>query len=536
MFEIFKRVGLILFVFSVFFLTSCEGKGKLQIENPKGADVYINGKHAGKTPLDIELREGKYDITVATTEFDRDTKKGVWIYYDKTTKLDFNPKPTGILKVDTIPQGAIVVEGRDQIGTTPFKDYIPTGQHLIIFKLGAVGTSRKVFIEYGKESYLKVNLQKAVLHFDANIPQATLSIDGKQIGSFPQVVELEEGLHKFSVEMDVYKDEFNLKVKKGDEFRIKFNLEEVQLPNVGAYAPIVFSLDYRYFISLGKAGIYFWDTKDLKPHISLWDPEDVRNFDKFTTFTVSEDGKLTAGLKPIKTLAYKYKDLKSPLKLLIWDNSTTTVRLNKLLDLNADYVAFGKGSSNIYLFDKSGKVSVVDTKTGNKLKDISIGEQITAVKPVSGKIYIGTSSGKVLVYDSLSDSISNQATVHSAVVNDIQVSKDRSLLITASSDKTVKVLNIGDLSVSKSFSFNSPVLCVNISPTATKIIAGKADKTADILSLEGSKLYSINLTYNPISVGFTTEDITITASSRENPAINLWYQGHLLKKWVQTVE
>lgn len=523
-------------VFPVIILTSCEGKGKLQIDSPKGADIYINGERVGKTPLIMELKEGKYDITVATTDFDRDTKKGVWIYYDKITKLDFSPKPTGILKVDTIPQGAVVVEKRDEIGRTPFMDYLPTGQHLILFKLGAVGTSRKVFIEYGKETYLKVNLQKAVLHFDANYPDATLYIDGKKIGSFPRVVELEEGLHKFTVEKDVYKDDFSLKVKRGDEFRVTFNLQEVQLPNVGAYAPIMFSIDYRYFITMGKAGIYFWDTKDLKPHISLWDPEDVRNFDKFSTFTVSEDGKFIAGLKPIKALAYKHKDLKNTLKLILWDNTTTTVKLNKLLDLNADFVAFGKDSSKVYLFDKSGRVTIIDAKTGNKLKDSSLEESITAVKSLSNKIYLGTSSGKILVYDTSSDSILNQVSVHSLAINDIQVSKDRKTVVTASADKTVKLLDISDMSILKSVSTTTPILSANISPSGARLIVGKVDKTVDVLSIDGSKLYSINLNYAPVSVGFTTEDITVTASSKENPTVNLWYQGHLLKKWVQTIE
>lgn len=531
-----KKLSFLFLFFSAFILISCEGRGKLQIDNPAGADVYINGKKIGKTPLTVELKEGKYDITVATTQFDRDTQKGVWIYYDKTTKLEFNPKPTGILNANTLPQGAIVMEGRNQIGTTPFKEYLPVGKHLIVFKLGAVGTSRKVLIEYGKEVSLNVNLQKAILHFDANLPDTTLYVDGKKVGSIPQTVELDEGVHKFVVERDVYKDEFNLKVKKGDEFKVTFNLEEVQLPAVGAYGPLVFSLDYRYFISLGKAGVYFWDTKDLKPHISLWDPEDVRNFDKFSSFTVSEDGKFTAGLKPIKFLAYKYKDMKNPLKLLVWDNSTTAVKLNKLLDINADFVAFGSGYKNIYLISKDGKIAIVDLSSGNKVKDISIGEGVNSVKSISGKIYAGSSSGKLIVIDTSSNSIVNQISLHSGAINDIQISKDKSSLITASSDRSVKVVKIADLSVVKSIPISGPAICSNISPSATKILVGKTDKTVDVFSLEGSKLYTVSLNYVPVSVGFINDDIIITASSRENPAINLWYQGHLLKKWVQTVE
>lgn len=527
---------LIVFLSSVLFLTSCEGRGKLQIDNPPGADVYVDGQKVGKTPLLIELKEGRYDITVATTEFDRETKKGVWIYYDKVTKIDFNPKPTGLLKADTIPQGAVVIDGKYQVGTTPFREYLPVGKHVIVFKLGAVGTSRKVIIEYGKEVTLNVNLQKAVLHFDANMPDATLYIDGKQTGGFPQTVELEEGIHKFTVEKEIYKDEFNLKVKKGDELKISFNLQELQLPNVGAYGPLMFTADYSQFISLGKAGVYFWNTNDLKPHVSLWDPDDARNLDKFSNFAVSDDGKLTAAIKPIKALAYKYKDTKNPLKVLVWDNTTTAIKLNKLLDFNAEFVAFGNGGKSLYLIDRIGKISVIEFPSGNKIGEFSTGDGITAVKANSGKIYLGTSSGKVLILDTASNSITNQINLHTGAVNDLQLSKDRSQLITASSDKTVKIVKLPDMSVARTINTTAPVMSANISPSAGKVIVGKVDRTADVLSADGSKMYTISLNYIPTSVGFLGEETTITAGSKESPTVNLWYQGHLLKKWIQVIE
>jgi WD40 repeat protein len=519
------------------FLFSCEGKGKLSVKEPPGAEVYVNGKLVGKTPLKIELKEGEYTVEVATTPFDRDRLTGVWVYYDKTTELSFKPKPKGILEANTIPEGAIVMEGRNYLGKTPFRDYLNVGKHLIVFKLGNVGASRKVTIEYGKTTTINVNLQKAVIHFDTNPQDATVYIDGKKLDGMPKTVELDEGPHKITVEKDVYKDTFTLNFKKGDEFYIKYSLEDVQLPPVQAYGPIVITKDYKQFVSLGKAGIYFWNLDDLKPHISLWDPEDVRNFDKFTNFAVSDDGKLTAGLKPIKTLAYKYKDVKNPVKVLVWDNTTSMPILNKLYDVNISYVAFGKNGSNVYLFGKDGKGFVIDAKTGNKVKDISIGEGISTVKGYSNKIYIGSESGKLIVFDTNSDSVATTNQVHNARINDIQISKDGSYLITSSNDKTAKVLKLNDLSVAKTFSSSSAVLSANLSPSNGKVAIAKADKTVDVLSFDGNKLYTItNLTNLPISVAFTSEDIVLTASSVETPDLDIWYNGKLLRKWVQTIE
>lgn len=529
-------LAFLLFVSSIL-LSSCEGKGKLAIDNPKNADVYINGKLVGKTPLVLELKEGKYDVTVATSEFDRDTQKGVWVYYDKEVKLSFNPKPTGLLKADSLPQGAIVMEGRNYIGTTPFQEYLPVGKHLIIFKLKEVGASRKVVIEYGKTTSLFVNLTKAVLHFNANYSDAKLYIDGKEVGNFPKDIEVDEGLHKITVEKDVYKDTFDIKVKKGDEFNINYTLTDVQLPPVQAYGPLYTTKDYKHFVSLGKAGIYFWDVSDLKPHISLWDPEDIRNFDKFSSFAISDDGKFTSGIKPIKALAYKYKDYKNLVKILVWDNSMAKVITNKLFDAYVSFIAFGNNGNNVYLFSKDGKGFVIDTKTGNKLKDISIEDKVSAVKNYNNKIYIGTESGKLIVFDTISGSVVNTVNTHSGRVNDIQISKDGKYIVTASNDKTVKISNISDMTVYKSLSLNTAVLSANLSPSSEKVAVVKADKTVDVYNIGGNKLYSIvDFEVQPISVIFTSEEITVTASSVEKPTINLWYNGKLLRKWVQTIE
>ncbi len=427
------------------------------------------------------------------------------------------------------------MEGRNYIGTTPFKEYFPVGKHLIIFKHGAVGTSRKVVIEYGKTVSIFVNLTKAVIHLNANPQDAKIYVDGKEIGTLPQNVELDEGVHKITVEKDVYKDTFTIKVKKGDEFYVNYTVEDVQLPPVQAYGPLYMTKDYEYFVSSGKAGIYFWDITDLKPHISLWDPEDVRNFDKFSTFAISDDGKFTTAIKPIKALAYKYKDIENPVKILVWDNSTASVIVNKVFDVNVSLISFGKNGNNIYVFSKDGKGFVLDAKTGNKIKDISLNESLSVVKGYNNKIYAGTESGKLIVFDTNSDNIEKSENISSGIINDIQVSKDGKYLVIAS--KEAKVLNLADLNVFKNVSSNTNVLSANLSPSNSKIALAKADKTVDVYDINGSKLYTIsNFTVQPISVIFATEEITITVSSVENPTINLWYNGKLLRKWVQTIE
>jgi len=535
-----KKVLKFLFVFlSILFLIGCEGKGTLVIDKPKGAKVYINGKYVGEVPLKIQLREGKYDIVVATSEFDLDRKKGVQIYFDHTTKLSFNPTPKGILRVETNPEGALVLEGKNPIGVAPFEEKIDVGRHKIIIKKGEIGTSRVVNIEYGKVTELKVDLEHAIVHFNADPPDATLIIDGKNYGTFPKTVKLKEGLHKITVSKDIYTDTFNLKVKRGDELRVTYVLKPVQLPPVQAYGPIAFTPDRKYLVTMGKAGIYFWDLKKFKPQISLYDPEDVRNFDKFINFGISDTGKYVAGIKPIRKMAYALPDKNKKYdKILVWDMTTGMPTFSKLYPVISKAIAVNKGAKNIYLVTLGGDIEVIDRKTGNEIKNIEIGGGYGFARYADGKIYVGTEDGNLAVVDTNSNSVTTKIQLTDGKINDIEVSADKKYLIVASNDGRVLILNRDDLSTYKEFTYNIPALSANISPKNKKLAVGKPNKSVEVYDLATNQLlYKIeNLKANPISVLFSDEEILITASSIKNPSVNIWKNGKLLKKWIQTIE
>ncbi|WP_457640436.1 PEGA domain-containing protein [Persephonella sp.] len=525
-------------ILAIFILASCEGKGKLIIKEPPNADVYINGEHVGKTPIELELKEAKYNITVATSPFDLETKKGVQIYFDHVTELKFNPTPKGVLIADSKPKGAQVIENKELIGITPVEEKIDVGEHHIIFKLGAVGTSRVVQIEYGKPTKIFVDLEKAVIHFYGKPADAVFYIDGKKIGSFPKTVELDEGIHRITVEKGVYKDSFGLKVKKGDEFKVKYVLEDVQLPPIQAYGPITFTPDYKYLVTIGKAGIYFWDIKKFKPQISLYDPKDVRNFDKFINFGISENGEFVAGIKPIRKLAYALEDKTNKYdKIVVWDMKTTFPVLSKLYPMESLAVAIGKGNKKLFFVTKEGSVKVADFKTGEIKKEIPVDENVNTTKYSEGVIFIGTKSGSIIVVDTVSETVKGKKKIHNNSVNSIEISKDKKYIITASNDGKVKILDTG-LNIVKEFNFNTKILSANISPENKKLAIGKPDKSVEVYDINtGKLLYTIKDLKAPvISLAFANEEILITASSIKNPRVNIWKNGHFLRKWVQTIE
>ena len=530
-----KIYSLLFLLWTALIFIGCEGKGQLVIKEPPNAKVYIDGKYVGTTPIKLTLKEGKYKITVETSQFDSETKT-VQIFFDRTVELSFNPKPKGILEADSKPQGAKVIDGKETLGKTPLKVKLDPGEHILVFKHGSLGASRKVKIEYKKITKLFVNLEKAVVHFYLDPPDAKLLIDDKPIKA-PATLELEEGYHKAVVSKGVYEDEFKFYVKKGEEKKITYTLMDVQLPPIQAYAPIEFTKDYKFLISLGKGGIYFWDLEKLKPYISVYDPKDVRNFDKFINFDVSDDNKLIAGVKPIKALKYLLKDkTKKATKILIWDATTLAPIFSKVFYYDITGVAFSKDKNYLFMISKNGQLIKLDIKNKSINIDEITNASLTDIKRIDDRIYVSSDNGRIFAINSLNGDLILSKKIHSKKINRLEISKDGGFIITASNDGTVNILN-RDCHIVNTINIKKPVLAANlsISNDALAYSVGKIVKVIDIT--DKFEKYSIkNLNADVIDIEFWTEDIMVTGSSMKKPEIKLWNKGHLLRKWVQTIE
>ena len=525
---------LLISAFPLLFM-SCEGKGKIVIEEPPNADVYINGKKVGKTPISLELREGKYNITVRTAPFVEETKKNVQVYFDKTIVLKFKPSPKGVLVADSIPQGAEVYDKREFLGTTPVKAMLNPGVHEIFFQKGKLSAVRKVNIEFKKETKLFVNLEKAIVHVNVNPSDAILIVDGKKYTKFPTTLELEEGVHNVAVKKGLYEDKFTLKVRKGYEINVSYELKPLQLPPVQAYGPIKFTNNGKYLVSMGKAGIYFWNINKFKPEISLWDPEDVRNFDKFINFGISNNDEFVVGIKPIRKLAYKFKDNKKKDKILIWDLKTTAILSSKLYDIETIFATFTKDNSKVILLGKNGSIYLIDKNSGNLEEKENIGNNITAFSETKDFVVFADNKGNIYKLDKASLNIA-KGKVFSSKINAIAVSKDDKYISVASNNK-VKLLNVADLKPINEKTFKENVSAVAISPSDKQIAVAFGKKVVVYDKQTEKPLYTIeNLPAPIVSMLFKDEDILITASGIKTPYVGLWKKGQLLKKWVQSIE
>jgi len=125
--------------------------GTLTIQTPApGAEVFIAGSLAGRTPLTTSLRAGSYDVRVTANGQSRDFKIAVTPGASVVRELEFAPATapavaaTGALHVQTeLRQAVVAVDGVDR-GSSPLTvDGLQPGDHQVVVK-SERGTFRRV--------------------------------------------------------------------------------------------------------------------------------------------------------------------------------------------------------------------------------------------------------------------------------------------------------------------------------------------------------------------------------------------------------
>lgn len=132
----------------------------------EGAEVYIDGKLIGKTPLagPVALKPGKYTLKM--------TKRGYTEYIDvftvrarRETKLDLDLLPiAGIVRITANVQPARVFVDGKFVGETPLEAEVPGGAHTIkVTKGGFKEYSKKLDVVAGQSVNVDVTLEELPL-------------------------------------------------------------------------------------------------------------------------------------------------------------------------------------------------------------------------------------------------------------------------------------------------------------------------------------------------------------------------------------
>lgn len=184
-----------------------------------GVPVYIDGKQRGGTPLVVEgLTAGEHLVEVRPKgQGYKPFSKVVTIVATKRATVEAKLQgaaDTGSLRIiANVPSALITLDGAD-IGVAPAaKAGLKPGQHIVLARAeGYEPVQQTVEVVAGRERVVSLRLEssaaengKIVVH--ANLPEATVSIDGQDYGTVPVVLEaVETGTHTIVVRASGYRE------------------------------------------------------------------------------------------------------------------------------------------------------------------------------------------------------------------------------------------------------------------------------------------------------------------------------------------
>ncbi|MFN3699613.1 MAG: PEGA domain-containing protein, partial [Dictyoglomus sp.] len=195
-----------------FYVQEQQVRSKIDIySNPSEAQVYINDKYEGITPLSVMLLPGNYRVTLKKEGYE-DYNTNIVVQEGRDRSYTFNLKPAyGNLRIETNPSGASVYLDGSYKGITPLTLYsLPakTYQLRIVFS-GYQERVETIKVEPNKTNYLSYILIPLYGSLSVNsVPQgAEVYLNGIYRGKTPlNITNLSPGRYQIQLRLNGYKD------------------------------------------------------------------------------------------------------------------------------------------------------------------------------------------------------------------------------------------------------------------------------------------------------------------------------------------
>ncbi|MBN1410916.1 MAG: PEGA domain-containing protein [Spirochaetales bacterium] len=210
--------------------------------NVTDADVYIDGKFVGQTPISLSLSRGAHNLRLSKAGFQ---DYNVRINVTRKTSYKYNMKKSGEaintpvpieptsgvftqfkLRIDANIRGATVFIDNVQRGRTPFTMLIPVGTYNL--RVTAPGyTDYNERIAISADSNFNITLEESVKYYTlqvtANVKGARLYINGHDSGKTPVSLNLAAGDYQIRVSYKNFAD-FEQVIRLDHDMRINAEL------------------------------------------------------------------------------------------------------------------------------------------------------------------------------------------------------------------------------------------------------------------------------------------------------------------------
>jgi formylglycine-generating enzyme required for sulfatase activity len=176
---------------------------------PDGAAVHVDGQAKGKTPLEINLPEGVYDLRLSAARYKTVTMQlAVTANRPKVLETIRLVPQDGTLSLHTTPNGATVTVDGTYVGQTPITlPLVPDRKHVVrLSKAGYEQAAQTLKLASAEEKTMKVTLtpKTGIVHLSVAPADAALYIDGARRETIPDRLELIAVEHDLEVKKEGY--------------------------------------------------------------------------------------------------------------------------------------------------------------------------------------------------------------------------------------------------------------------------------------------------------------------------------------------
>jgi len=215
-----------------------EKLGTLKVQSePQNAEIYINNEYKGKTPFEIKLSIGKYNLKLKLTDYD-DWQKEVEIKSDEETSINATLSKTiitvseGTLKITSTPKAYVYINNQLK-GQTPLNLKLAEAEYKVKIYLEGYETYEKTIkIVKGEEQNITVTLKKIISKTYIKIltdpENAEVYIDKIFLGLSGDKFEVKPGKHEILIKIEGYIDYLSdIDIKEGETKTINVTLEKI---------------------------------------------------------------------------------------------------------------------------------------------------------------------------------------------------------------------------------------------------------------------------------------------------------------------
>ena len=199
------------------------------ITAPKGCEIWIDGQFMGNGSWEGRLLLGTHNISCKLDKhYDKEQVFTVVEGREAELTLEMPKEIQGTLNITSMPDNAdVLVDGR-KVGATPYKGAIIIGEHTVeVAKSGYSSIKENITIIQNQQQNVNAVLKQTHKVAITTSPvRASVTVDGKHLGTTPIGVDMRSGTHEFEVKAQGYYV-LRRNEKIGDnQMRINFHLKK----------------------------------------------------------------------------------------------------------------------------------------------------------------------------------------------------------------------------------------------------------------------------------------------------------------------